>query len=283
MLKLTSKAERKLRSRWVSPAEESAGGKAPEARRGLPRGPQEAPQDEEGRGSRRPLEPGEQGDRRGDDIILPHDAPGPVGGAGESCPPLPHRCLPEAARLRAGGKRRDVGGRRDAFHGVGVAAARATAGRCWPGPGPARRPPRCPARPFLDGWLASATLDGPLILRDLRPRACRPPLACRDTPATLRSPRRSRAREGGPTSGDALTLKQAAARHPRDLGDGNIPGVYSGRAPFAWTLPRPRTPGRKAKERRRPGSPAQPGGAALGERGSRPPGGRDKAGDGGSA
>ncbi|CAI9172317.1 unnamed protein product [Rangifer tarandus platyrhynchus] len=200
MLKLTSKAERKLRSRWVSPAEESAGGKVPEARRGLPRGPQEAPQDEEGRGSRRPLEPGEQGDRRGDDIILPHDAPGPVGGAGESCPPLPHRCLPG-----------------------------------------------------------------------------------RDTPATLRSPRRSRAREGGPTSGDALTLKQAAARHPRDLGDGNIPGVYSGRAPFAWTLPRPRTPGRKAKERRRPGSPAQPGGAALGERGSRPPGGRDKAGDGGSA
>lgn len=64
MLKLTSKAERKLKSRWTSPAEESASGKAPEARRRLPRGPKEAPQDERGRGSRRPLEPGEQGDRR---------------------------------------------------------------------------------------------------------------------------------------------------------------------------------------------------------------------------
>lgn len=41
--------------------------------------------------------------------------------------------------------------------------------------------------------------------------------------------------------------------------------VYGGRAPFARTLLRPHTPGRKANERRRPGSPAQPGGAALGE------------------
>ena len=63
-LKLTSKAERKLKSRWTSPAEEPASGKAPEARRRLPRGPQEAPQHEKGRGSRRPLESEEQGDRR---------------------------------------------------------------------------------------------------------------------------------------------------------------------------------------------------------------------------
>ena len=65
MLKLTSKAERKLKSRWTSPAEESASGKAPEARRRLPRGPKEALQDKKGRGSRRPLESAEQGDRRG--------------------------------------------------------------------------------------------------------------------------------------------------------------------------------------------------------------------------
>ena len=53
-------------------------------------------------------------------------------------------------------------------------------------------------------------------------------------------------------------------------------------SPFTRTLLRPRTPGRKAKERRRPGSPAQPGGAALGERGPRPPGRRDREGDGGA-
>lgn len=43
---------------------------------------------------------------RGDDIILPHDAPGPVGGAGESCPPLPHRCLPGEAWRRITSARR---------------------------------------------------------------------------------------------------------------------------------------------------------------------------------
>lgn len=36
-------------------------------------------------------------------------------------------------------------------------------------PCPAQWPPRCLVRPFLGDWLAPATLDGPLILRDLRP------------------------------------------------------------------------------------------------------------------
>ena len=45
MLKLTSKTKRKLKSRWTSPVEESASGKAPKVRRRLPRGPKEAPQD----------------------------------------------------------------------------------------------------------------------------------------------------------------------------------------------------------------------------------------------
>ena len=52
MLKLTSKAKRTLKSRWTSPVEESASGKAPEVRRRLPRGPKEALQDGRGRASR---------------------------------------------------------------------------------------------------------------------------------------------------------------------------------------------------------------------------------------
>lgn len=43
-------------------------------------------------------------------------------------------------------------------------------------PCPAQWPPRCLVRPFLGDWLAPATLDSPLILRDLRPCVCWPPL-----------------------------------------------------------------------------------------------------------
>ena len=71
-------------------------------------------------------------------------------------------------------------------------------------PCPAQWPPRCLAQPFLGDWLAPATLDSPLILCDLRPCVCRPPLP-RERPG-LAQPRR-------PTS---LHSKGVGLYSPRD-------------------------------------------------------------------
>lgn len=70
----------------------------------------------------------------------------------------------------------------------GPPAARPDMLRWAHSPCPAQWPPRCLARPFLGDWLAPATLDSPLILRDLRPCVCWPPLP-RERPG-LAQPRR---------------------------------------------------------------------------------------------
>lgn len=50
------------------------------------------------------------------------------------------------------------------------------------------------------------------------------PIYRRGHPSHPEKPSAEQGLRAGPTSRGTLTLKQGAARHPRDLGDGNIPG-----------------------------------------------------------